>query len=127
MPAGKPAKAGRSFTRSSKNLLGRLVMADVRALPMETSAVIGVAPSIRRKPSRNPPSSTIETDTAHLFLAASASQAARTFFTSDEVRHCLVRISVPPRIATVRIGLAPIWASRGQRSPQRPGLQFNLD
>src|SRR5271166_1985729 len=109
IPAGKLAKAGRSFTRSSKNLLGRLVMAEVRALPMETSAVIAVAPSIRKKPIRNPPSSTIEIDTAHLFLAASASQAARTFFTSDEVRHCLVRISVPPtEFAEDRVGLAPI-------------------
>src|SRR5262249_40848527 len=37
-----------------------------------------------------------EIATAHLFLAASASQAARAFFTSDVVRHGLVRISVPP-------------------------------
>src|SRR5262249_7676965 len=58
-------------------------------LPMETSAVIAVAPSIRRKPSRKPASSTIEIDTGHLFLAASASQAASAFFTSAAVRHCL--------------------------------------
>src|ERR1700744_4067714 len=96
MPAGKLAKAGRSFTRSSKNLLGRLVIADVRALPAATSAEIGGAPSMRRKPSGNPLSSTIEIETAHLFLAASASHAASIFFTSDAVRQGLVRISVPP-------------------------------
>src|ERR1700755_3015383 len=96
MPAGKLANAGRSFTRSSKNLLGRLVMADVRALPAATSAEISCGPSMRRKPSGNPLSSTIEIETAHLFLAASASHAASIFLTSDAVRHGLVRISVPP-------------------------------
>src|SRR5205809_7448899 len=40
-PAGNVTNAGRSLTRSSKNLLGRLVMAEVRALPIETSAEIG--------------------------------------------------------------------------------------
>src|ERR1700722_19388591 len=95
MPAGKLAKPGRSLTRSSKNLLGRRVMAEVRALPVATSAVMAAAPSMRVKPSRNPPSSTIEIETAHLFLAASASQAARIFFTSVDVRHCLVRMIGP--------------------------------
>src|SRR5215510_12659968 len=41
MPAGKPTKAGRSLTRASKNLLGRLVSAEVGALPNDTSAEIG--------------------------------------------------------------------------------------
>src|SRR5262245_47008328 len=48
-PAGKLAKAGRSLTRSSKNLLGRLVIAAVRALPIATSAEIGATPSMRLK------------------------------------------------------------------------------
>src|SRR5580700_3530829 len=95
MPAGKPAKAGRSLMRSSKNLLGRLVMAEVRALPKDTSAVIAEAPSMRAKPNRKPPSSTIEIATAHLFLAASASHADSIFFTSAEVRQCLVRMVAP--------------------------------
>src|SRR5271170_3278232 len=95
IPAGKLAKPGRSLTRSSKNLLGRLVMAEVRALPVATSAVIAEASSMRAKPSRNPPSSTIEIETAHLFLMASASQASRIFFTSVEVRHGLLRMMEP--------------------------------
>src|ERR1700730_10221090 len=94
MPAGKPAKAGRSLTRSSKNLLGRLVMAEVRALPIDTSPEIVGAPSTRSKPTRKPPSSTIEIATAHLFLAASASQAASIFFTSANVTHRLVGLVV---------------------------------
>src|SRR5262245_34717590 len=94
-PAGKPAKAGRSLTRSSKNLLGRLVIADVRALPNETSAEIGGAPSMRSKPSRMPASSTIVTDTFHLFFSASAMQAAIMVFTSAEVRHGLFRMASP--------------------------------
>ena len=80
-----------------KNLLGRLVMAEVRALPVATSAVIAAAPSMRVKPSKNPPSSTIEIETAHLFLAT-ASQAARIFLTSAEVQHCLVRMIVTPGV-----------------------------
>ena len=51
-PAGKLVKAGRSFTRSSKNLLGRLVSAEVLAFPIATSAEIGPAPSTRWKPRR---------------------------------------------------------------------------
>ena len=86
MPAGKLAKAGRSLMRSSKNLLGRLVIADVRALPIDTSAEIAGVPSMRWKPSRNPPSSTMEIATDHLFLVASASHAASIFLTSDKVR-----------------------------------------
>src|SRR6202008_616702 len=94
MQAGKPAEAGRSLTRASKNLLGRLVIAEVRALPVDTSAELAGAPSMRRNPSRKPPSSTIEIATAHLFLTASASQAASIFLTSDDVRHGLLRIRV---------------------------------
>src|SRR5262249_3499038 len=95
MPAGKPAKAGRSLTRSSKNLLGRLVIAEVRALPNETSAEIGGAPSMRSKPSRMPASSTMVTETLHLFFSASAMQAAIMVFTSAEVRHGLLRMASP--------------------------------
>src|SRR5580698_8812323 len=95
MPAGKPAKAGRSLIRSSKNLLGRLVMAEVLALPIDTSAEIAGAPSMRWNPNRKPPSSTTEIATAHLFLAASASQAAIIVFTSASVRHGLVRMGPP--------------------------------
>src|SRR5262249_60863508 len=95
MPAGKPAKAGRALTRSSKHLLGRLVIAEVRALPNETSAEIGGAPSMRSKPSRMPASSTMVTDTFHLFFAASAMQAAIMVFTSAEVRHGLFRMASP--------------------------------
>src|SRR5262245_53732660 len=94
-PAGKVANAGRSLTRSSKNLLGRLVSAEVRALPYDTSAEIGGAPSMRSKPRRNPDSSTMVTDTFHLFLSASATQAASIFFTSAAVRHGLLRMSAP--------------------------------
>src|SRR6201996_8895497 len=94
-PAGKPEKAGRSLTRSSKNLLGRLVIAEVRALPVDTSAEIAGAPSMRRNPRRKPPSSTMEIATAHLFLTASASQAASIFLTSVAVRQDLVRIGTP--------------------------------
>src|SRR5208282_4638076 len=95
MPAGKVTKAGRSLTRSSKVLLGRLVSAEVRALPADTSAVTGEAPSMRSKPIRKPPSSTMEIATAHLFLAASASQAISIFFTSANVRHGLLRMVAP--------------------------------
>src|SRR5262249_44554008 len=95
MPAGKPAKAGRSLTRSSKNLLGRLVIAEGRALPNETSAEIGAAPSMRSKPSKMPASSTIATETFHLFFSASAMQAAIIFFTSAAVRHGLLRMASP--------------------------------
>src|ERR1700675_2484536 len=113
MPAGKPAKAGRSLTRSSKNLLGRLVMAEVRALPMETSAEIADAPSMRAKPSRKPPSSTTEMATAHLFLAASASHAASIFFTSVDVRHGLVRIMFPGGgVRGERTGFAGVSAAK---------------
>src|SRR5208283_205452 len=95
MPAGNVTKAGRSLTRSSKALLGRLVSAEVRALPSDTSAVTGEAPSMRVKPSRKPPSSTMEIATAQLFLPASASQAASIFFTSADVRHGLLRMIAP--------------------------------
>src|SRR5215471_12322244 len=94
-PAGKEANAGRSLTRSSKNLLGRLVSAEVRALPSDTSAEIGGAPSMRSKPSRTAASSTIVTETAHLFFSASARQAAIIVFTSAEVRQGFVRIFPP--------------------------------
>src|SRR5215216_8186174 len=97
MPAGKLAKAGRSLTRSSKNLLGRLVSAEVRALPNDTLVEIGGAPSMRSKPSRNPASSTMATDTFHLFLSASATHAAIIFRMSADVRHGLLRISPPIR------------------------------
>src|SRR5215469_10577118 len=99
MPAGKPRKAGRSLTRSSKNLLGRLVVAAVRALPNDASAVIAAAPSRRAKPSRKPPSSTIEIDTAQLLSAALASHAASIFLTSAKVRQGLLRIKNPPGVA----------------------------
>jgi hypothetical protein len=48
---------------------------------------------MRRKPSRKPPSSTTEIETAQLLLAASASQAASILFASATVRACLVRIN----------------------------------
>src|SRR4051812_43510531 len=125
MPAGNPAKAGRSLTRSSKNLLGRLVIAEVRALPNETSAEIGGAPSMRSKPSRMPASSTMVTETFHLFFSASAMQAAIIVFTSAEVRHGLLRMASPcresrqpvrgragvPRVPNRRIG-GPIAVAR---------------
>src|SRR4051794_6951878 len=95
MPAGKPTKAGRSLTRSSKNLLGRLVRADVRAFPIDTSAEIGPTPSMRSNPSREPPSSTIATHTAHLFFSASATQTASMFLTSADVRQGLLRMFAP--------------------------------
>ncbi len=44
---GKVTNAGRSLTRSSKNLVGRLVSAEVRALPIATSAAIAPVPSRR--------------------------------------------------------------------------------
>src|SRR6516162_1769113 len=91
-PAGKLVNAGRSFTRSSKNLLGRLVRAEVLALPMATSAEMGPVPSIRWKPSKWAPSSTTATATFHRFLTASVSQASRIFFTSDKDKQGLVRI-----------------------------------
>src|SRR5580700_11941277 len=84
--------AGGSLMRSSKNLLGRLVMAEVRALPIDTSAEIAGVPSMRSKPSKNPASSTMEIATDHLFLVASASHAASIFLTSDKVRVGLVRM-----------------------------------
>src|SRR5262249_34695895 len=106
-----------------------LVMAEVRALPTETSAEITGAPSIRRKPSRNPPSSTIEIATDHLFLAASASQAARAFFTSAEVRQCLVRISVPPiELQAIELDLLRFVQderARDQRSPWGMGASHS--
>ena len=52
MPAGNITNAGRSLIRSSNSLLGRRVIADVRALPMATSAEIAATPSMRSKASR---------------------------------------------------------------------------
>jgi hypothetical protein len=90
----------RSLTRSSKNLLERLVMAEVRALPIETSAEIGGAPSMRWKPSRKPPSSSTAIDTFHLFLCASAVQALTAFSTSAAVRQGLSRMGAPRSISS---------------------------
>src|SRR5580692_12214652 len=91
-PAGNEMKAGRSLTRSSKNLLGRRVNAAVRALPTATSAVVTAAPSMRSRCSMKPPSSTTAIDTIHLFFSASAWAAAIIFFTSADVRQGFVRM-----------------------------------
>src|SRR5262245_36912997 len=82
--------------RSSQNLVERRDRPAVDALPMATSAVIGPAPSIRSRCSRKPESSTMAMLTAHLFLVASALQAAIIFWTSADVRHGLVRMDIPP-------------------------------
>ena len=48
---------------------------------------------MRVKPSRKPPSSTIEIDTAHFVLGGfSLYQAARIFLTSADVEHSLLRM-----------------------------------
>src|ERR1700722_8886417 len=94
-PAGKVTKPGRSLTRSSNTLLGRPVVAEVRALPSDTSAETFGAPSMRVNPSRKPPSSTIAIETAQLFFLASASLAASIVFTSADVRHGLLRMVAP--------------------------------
>src|ERR1700728_982386 len=118
---GKSAKAGRVLTMSSKNLLGRPVMAEVRALPSETSPEIRGAPSMRAKPSRMPLSSSTEIATAQLFLPASASQAAMIFFTSADVNAFLVRINAPG-LAAIYSGFASRrWLTSLQREADRYG------
>src|SRR5438034_10033939 len=88
-------KAGRSLTRSSHSLVGCLVSAAVRALPSATSGVVGPAPSSRSSRYGTPASSTIAIDTFHLFLSASALQAAIIVWASSVVRQGLVRMSSP--------------------------------
>src|SRR5579864_1954313 len=118
-PAGNEMKAGRSLTRSSKSLLGRLVSAAVRALPTATSAVVTAAPSMRSRCSMNPPSSTIATVTFQLCLAASAMHAAIIVFTSADVRHGFVRIRSLPQIGVKVRRQRP----RRQLAPAAPNVK----
>src|SRR5215469_16811596 len=81
--------------RSSQMRDGWRVSAEQYALPGAAVAEIGTAPSMRSKASRMPASSTIATETFHLFFSASAMEAASIFLTSADVRHGLLRMEAP--------------------------------
>src|SRR6516162_19844 len=104
-------KAGRSLTRSSHMRVGCLVSAAVRALPSATSGVVAPAPSNRSRRSGTPASSTITIDTFHLFLSASALQAAIILWASSDVRQGLVRMAPPLQL-------------RDEHQARVPGLTF---
>ena len=106
MPAGKSTKAGRSLTRSSKNLLGRPVMAEVRALPIDTSPEIRGAPSMRGKPSRKPPSSTHRDRHRPVVLGGLGLAGGEHLLHVGRCQACLVRMSAPEYTGMSVRGLA---------------------
>ena len=86
-------KARAAATRSSQFLVVRRDTAALRPFSIAISALAGVAPSMRSSHSRCPPSSRTAMTTFHLFLRASASQAAPIFLQSSSVRQGLVFIA----------------------------------